>query len=458
MRKIPFIGILILIWLGCSTREEMISFDPGLSLVFSNDSVAFDTLLSERRSSTRRLSIFNPNEEAVQLSEITLARGDNSDYGVIINGRQTNSLLNERILGGDSLLILVEVNVRARNEDLPYLVKDSIVVRWNTNEDHVKLVAYGQDGNTIGSQVICDETWTNDRPYIISDTVLVSTGCELLIEEGTQIFFENDAALFIQGTMIATGDSANHIVFSNTRFDGIYDRVPGQWNGIYFLEGSRGNEIAFAEIFNGQIGLRIGTPDDNNEPDVIVRNTEIYNMSLAGILAFTSDVFAQNVLIYNCGTYLVGGFAGGNYSFNHCTLSNDPPLFIQDEPTVQFSDNIVIGENELLTADLSINLTNTIVWGAGKEELLINNGGGASVSATLLSNIIKSGIEIPNNFASREFNFPGFADSFSNDYSLDTLAFAQDKGTSIGVSIDFQGILRDENPDIGAFERIEQEE
>ena len=457
MRKIPYIGLIILIWFGCSTREEMVSFDPALSLIFSNDTVAFDTLLSERRSSTRRLSIFNPNEESIQLSEIMLARGESSDYSVIINGRQTNSLMNEQILGGDSLLVLVEVNVIPQNQNLPYLVKDSIVVRWNTNEDHVKLITYGQDGNDLGNEIVCDQTWTNDRPYIISDTVLVSSGCELLIEEGTQVYFENDAALFIQGTIKALGDSANHIVFRNTRFDGIYDRVPGQWNGIYFLEGSTDNEFAYTEIFNGQVGLRIGTPDDDIEPDVSISNTEIYNMSLAGILAFTSDVSAQNVLVYNCGTYLVGGFAGGNYSFTHCTFSNDPPLFIQDEPTVQFSDNIVVGENELLTDNLTLSVTNSIIWGPAEEELLINNGGGANVSATLLSNIIRSGLEIPNNFTSQGFNFPGFNEAFSNDYSLDTLAFAQGKATDVGVPIDIQGSPRDAAPDIGAFERIEQE-
>ncbi len=457
MRKFPFIGLLVLIWLGCSTREEMISFDPSLSLIFSNDTVTFDTLLSERRSSTMRLAIYNPNEEAIQLSEVALGKGEISDYQVVFNGRETNSLINERILGGDSLLILVEVNIRARNEDLPYLVKDSIIVRWNTNEDHVKLVAYGQDGNTVGNQIVCDEIWTSDRPYIISDTILVSSGCELLIEEGAQVYFENDAALFIQGSLSAIGDSANHIVFRNARFDGIYDRVPGQWNGIYFLEGSTGNEIEFAEIFNGQIGLRIGTPDEDDVPDVLVSNTEIYNMSVAGILAFTSDVSAQNVLIYNCGNYLVGGFAGGNYSYTHCTFSNEPALFIQDEPTVQFSDNVVISETELLTSDLSLALTNSIIWGPADEELLINNGGGANVTAILTSNIIRSLEDIPNNFTSREPNFPGFKETFSNNYMLDTLAFAKDQGISAGVLIDIKGVRRDDKPDIGAFERVEQD-
>lgn len=457
MRNTFLIILVFMIWMGCSTQSENVSFDPSLSLVFSNDSVAFDTLLSGRRSSTRRLTVYNPNDEAIQFSEIALGKNTTSDYQVIINGRETNTLRNELLQGGDSLLVLVEVNVTPRDENLPYLVKDSIIFRWNTNEEHVKLVTYGQDGNPISTASICNETWTNDRPYIIADTVLVAEGCELIIEEGTSIFFENDAVMFVEGTLKAIGDSANHIIFRNARFDGVYDRVPGQWDGIYFLEGSTDNEIIYTEIFNGQIGLRVGTPDDDDIPDVVISNTEIFNMSIAGILAFTSDIDVTNTLIYNCGNYLMGGFLGGNYAFRHCTFSNLPALFIQDEPTVQFSDNIIVNENELLVDDLDVEMTNCIIWGPADEELLINNGGGAEVVVSLASNIIRSGETIADNFASRENNFPGFVDAFGNDYRLDTLAFAKDNGIDIGVSIDLQGRQRDSAPDIGAFERFEKQ-
>jgi len=455
MRNLFFLLITGIFWGGCSLEGEMISTDPGLDLLFSTDTVSFDTLLSNTRSSTRRLKVINPNNDAIQLTNISLGKNAGSDYSVIINGRETDQLPNEVLLGGDSLLILVEVNVSPRNQDLPYIVKDSIVFDWNTRSFHVKLIAYGQDANKRKNELICDETWTKDRPFIVSDTLLVPADCSLTIEKGARIFFENDAALFVQGTLIARGDTSEHIEFRNARFDGIYDLVPGQWNGIYFLEGSNGNEISYADIFNGQIGLRIGTPDEDSEPDIRISNSSIYNMSFAGILAFTSDVQVVNTVIYNCGTYLTGNFAGGNYTYQHCTFSNEFSPFVVDEPTVQFSDNIVISEDELLTANLSISIENSILWGGGREELLINDGGGAAIEVLLNTNIIKSEQEITNNFTSQELNFPGFKDPFLYDFSLDTLAFAQDKGTQLGISDDILGQLRDDIPDIGAYERIE---
>ena len=452
---VPFLAIL-LIWTSCSTAEDDLSFDPNLELLFSNDSVAFDTLLSDRRSATRRLTIFNPNENAILVSEIILGKNQASDYSMVVNGKQGDQQLNERILGGDSLLILVEVNINPRNRNIPYLVKDSIIFNWNGNTEHVKLVSWGQDGNRLQNQILCDEVWTKDRPYIISDTLLVRPNCQLTIEPGTQVFFENDAALFIQGSLMAVGDSANHIIFRNARFDGVYDQVPGQWNGIYFLEGSANNQVSFAEIFNGRVGLRVGSPDDDAIPDLVVSNTRIFNMSSDGILAFTSDLEATNCLIYNCGRYLVGNVAGGNYTYRHCTFSNDQSFFVHSLPSVQFADNVILSESELLMADLTVEMTNCIVWGSQDEEFNINNDGGSIAIATLTTNIIRSGEEIFGNFTSQDFNFPGFSNQFLFDYSLDTLAFAQNKGIDIGILKDIEDTPRDDMPDIGAFERVDK--
>ena len=445
-------------WWSCSTVDDNVSFDANLEVVFSNDSVSFDTLLTDTRSQTLRLTVYNRNNTAIQFSEIFLARGDQSDYSIIINGKEGLNQFDELLLSGDSMLVLVETTITPRNQDLPYLVKDSIVFNWNGNSEHVKLVSWGQDGNKVSNQLLCDVTWTSNRPYILADTVVISPECLLTIDAGARVYFENDAALFIQGTLNAVGDSANHITFTNARFDGVYDRIPGQWNGIYFLEGSTNNEITFADIFNGQIGLRIGTPDDDDVPDVVVQNTSIYNMSFAGIMAFTSDVEATNCLIYNCGSFVVGNYAGGNYSYRHCTFVNDPSFFVTSDPAVQFSDNVVLSDNSVLSAPLSIEMINSIVWGSSDEDLLISNAEGEPLFTSIRSNIIRSVQGVEENFASTSFNFPGFSDPFSFDFSLEPEAFAIDQGEDIGISEDIRGADRDAQPDIGAFEAIEEEE
>lgn len=447
----PFLLLIVVCVVGCSLLDEPISSSGSLSLTFSTDTVAFDTLLTERRSPTQRLSIYNPNEAAIRISRIALAGGDLSDYSLIVNGRQSPVLTDEVLNAGDSLLVLVEIKVSAQNRDLPYAVQDQIEVSWNGNQQDIILLAYGQDGIRPEAQLICDTFWSNQRPYILSDTLVVGPGCELVIEKGAHLYFENDAALFVQGTLTAVGDTASKILFTSTRFDSGYDQVPGQWNGIYFLEGSTGSRLSFVEISNAQIGIRAGTPDDDNVPDVVLENTSIYNMSFAGILAFSSDLLASNTLIYNCGTYLVGNFAGGAYQYRHCTFSNHLSFFNSSEPYVQFSDNIVLSDGQLLSEDLTLEISNSILWGTGENELLISEGGGAQLAISLRANIIRTAETIDQNYTSLDFNFPGFTAA----YDLDTLAFAKDKGVELGIRTDILGHPRDTLPDIGAFERIE---
>ncbi len=449
-RGIIFGACAILFWYGCDRVEETVSTKADLKLVFSADTIAFDTLISERKSYTKRLSVRNPNREAILFTRISLKGGTASDYSLIINGRETTTIQGVVLFGGDSILLLIDVNIAPQNRDLPYLVADEVFFEWNGTQQGVKLVSYGQDGIEVSNRKICDEVWTKDRPYLLSDSSIVEQGCNLTIEKGARVYFENDAVLMIQGSLSAVGDSADRITITNSRFDNGFDDVPGQWNGIYFLEGSMKNEVSYADISNGETGLWIETPDDDNIADLVVNSTRIFNMSKAGILAFTSDLKVTNTLIYNCGAYLVGNFTSGNYTYVHCTFSNEQSSFISNEPHVQFSDNVT-GGNQHLKSNLSLLLANNIIWGSRDEELLIRIEGGTSSSVELTQNIIRSATSLENNFTSNEFNFPGLA----HDYSLDTLSFAKDRAKNRGIATDLFGNVRDNNPDIGAIERIE---
>ncbi len=355
--------ILVLSIIARTPDQEIIDDSPGDPLLLSTDTVLFDTLFTSVGSVTRRLRIINKNKNAIKVSHISLAGGASSPYNIYVNGDKGFSFHDVVIFGRDSLLVLVEVTIDPRNDDLPFLVKDSITVDQGNLQQHVKLISWGQDANFLNNVVLdCNETWTADRPYVIVDGVLVDSLCNLTIEKGTNVLFDNNASLFVQGRMEVKGDTAEQVVFRSIRSDGIFENTSGQWGGgIFFLEGSEGNVIDHAIISNGQVGLRVGTPDGNEIPDVTVSNTIIENMSEAGILAFTSDVDVTNTLIYNCGSYLVGNFAGGNYNYYHCTFTNDLNDFRRDDASVQFSDNIILADNSVLSDNLKIELVNNII-------------------------------------------------------------------------------------------------
>jgi len=456
MKKLLPLILVLSFAVACSLEEEEISTSSNLRLIFSEDTVLFDTILSARTSITKRFRITNPNKNAIAFSSIRLGKGNQSSYSLVINGKQQNDLRGEVLLGGDSLLVLVEADIDPMDELMPYIVKDSIIVDWNGNSADVKLVAWGQDANFLNQALIKTSTWSAGKPYVIRDFALVDTLETLTVSAGTRILLDNDASLFVAGTLIIEGDTANPVVIRNTRFDANYLQAPGQWGAIFFLEGSKNNKINHAIIENGSIGLRVGSPDEDDEYDLVVTNTTIRHMLSAGILAFTSDIDAYNIEVYNCGTYLVGNFAGGNYRYRHSTLTNQPSFFVNDDPMVQFSDNVQVGEGEFIVGDLTVVLENNIIWGNNDVQLISSDAGGGVVDFAVTNNIIRSNEEIAENFTSLERNYPGFFDQFAFDYRLDSVSFAIDKASTSEILSDINGLDRDEMPDIGAHEYIQK--
>jgi hypothetical protein len=452
MKHLTVLIVIILIIQACQPEEELVDTSSSLQLKISTDTVLFDTLLTDRGSLTKRFKIYNPNESAIRLDDIRLGNGPSSSYKLIINGRKTHSIQNEVLFGKDSLQILIHVEIDPLDVNTPYLVKDSVVFDWNGNSNHVKLVAWGQDAIYINADTLCNVIWTADRPYVIFNYAYVEAGCDLIIDPGAKVFIDNEAGFLVGGSLKMLGNKDERITIRNTRLD--YKYAPGQWDGIYFLPGSSGNEVRYTDISNGTIGLYLGTPDEDDIFDLIISNTTIGHMSRAGILAFTSELIATNTVVYNCGQYVVGNFAGGTYQYDHCTLVNFPNFFFRDGPSVQFSDNVSI-DGESFSGPLNITLRNSIIWGTQRDELLISDAG-FGVTKNFVTGIVRSTLPVNGHFTSQEFNFPGFINPQLFDYRLDSMAFARDRGTIIGIMDDLNGHFRDVKPDFGAYEYFQE--
>lgn len=446
-----FIGLLT-ISVACEPEYTKLASSPNAKLVFSDDTVIFDTILTFRTSITKRFRVYNPNQKAVLIDRIALGKGAESDYSIIVNGEEGENIENIKLFGGDSLMVLVRAGIERRDEDLPYLVKDSVIVNWGNNSANVKLVSWGQDAHFLVEDTLRNEViWSSGKPYVIYGDFLIDTLASLTVNAGTSVYVDNFSRFLVKGTLKILGDSIRHVTFSNTRFDQSYKEAPGQWEGIYFLEGSHDNEIRHAVIENATTGLRVNTPDGDLDYDVALYNTTIRHMSQAGILAFTSDIYSENTLIYNAGTYLVAGLGGGNYHFEHCTFVNSPNFFMNDGPAVQFADNLIFNGTEAI----SVYLKNSIVWDANEEAILLNNEGGTMLDTSFIGNIIKSSLTWPANYSSSDPDFPGFLNPSDFDYQLDSLSFARNKAVPGAIKTDLKGKRRDTQPDIGAYEKFD---
>ena len=459
---------IVLIGLSCTPEEEKITTDINAKLRFSADSVVFDTVFTDLTSITRRLKVFNDNKNAVEISSIKLAESS-SPYNITVNGRSASTFEDVRLLGNDSLLILVDVTIDPSDETLPFLITDQIQFLTNGNEQEVELVAYGQDAVFLNGEILdCNTTWTAGKPYLIYNSVLVPVGCRLTIEPGTRIFSHNASYIFVGGEIAVSGTAEDSVVFTNDRFDEFFINAPGQWGGIVLLQDSGPHKIDHARIRNAQVGIYAGLPDEDSIADLELSNTSIENIGGSdilpdgdfqiipgfGILSFDSDIYAFNVLINNCQERLIGVFAGGNYRFEHLTLGNFSFDFFRQDAAVLWADNARLGDGSELINPLNVSFQNSILWGNLQDELQISIVESNQTSFFVADNIIRT-VELSDILSDGNLinTDPLFQNPEEYNYQLGNQSPAIDAGSDIGVTTDLLGLPRDANPDLGAFEK-----
>lgn len=455
-----FLPICLLALLGsyviesCTPEEQLFTENSALKLRFSQDTVLFDTIFTTIGSTTKRFQVYNDDRNALNISSIRTVN-PSSPYKLTVNGVTGNQFEDLRLLGNDSMLILVEVLIDPLDEDLPFIIEDEVAFETNSNIQSLKLVAWGQDANFLSDSILnCNTIWTSNRPYVIFNSVLIDSLCQLTIEPGTRIYSHVGSYIYVKGTIDIRGSSDNRVLLTNDRLDANFRDAPGQWEGIFFLEGSKDNRIIYTDIRNANYGIWLGTPDTDTIPDLQLAQVRIENMARSGLVAFTSDLRAENLLINNCAEYCIGNFAGGSYSYNHCTFTNISSDFFRQNPVMAVTDNLLLTDQSLLAEDIYLELINSIVWGDFSDELLLNNEGGRRFSLLVASDIIKTSegnLDTNGNLINQD---PLFINPDGNDYTLDSLSPAIDAGLNTGILFDLDGILRDSLPDIGAFEWI----
>lgn len=484
---------------GCEPREELVTTDSNARLAFSADTVKFDTVFVQTRTVSKRLWVYNRNRQAVRVEEIRLAGAYGQPYKLIIDGDSGAARQNVLIRGQDSLLVLVKatLNANSQPDNKPFLTEDELLFRTNGNQQQVKLLAYGQNAYFhIDEQLPCNAVWRNDKPHVLYGDAVVGPGCTLSIEEGTQVFCHAGARLVVGGRLLINAalqptdevrpDDRRIVRFQGDRREVFYNDIPGQWGGIQFASVSgRQNVVRYCEIKNASYGLLVFNPDAQQPfPKVTVENTVLRNISGAGltfasggnsfdgggILSFSGDFDVRNSLFTNCGEYALGGFQGGTYNLQYCTVANYTPAFQRKTAALTFSDGLPVRVPPRRISPV-ISLENCIVWGSIEDELYFDNSSQYLGQITVRNSVLrtkeyvgaadnggKPGLGRAGNLLNTDPKFRRTPENAGNryDYRLDTLSPASNRAVPLPLlPRDLRNLSRSgSTPDPGAYERV----
>jgi hypothetical protein len=443
-------------------------------LLFTLDTLFFDTVFTTVGTVTRSFRVKNPHPQFIRIDEISLAGGASSVFRVNVDGDPGIQFSGVEIAPNDSMFVFVEATLDPNGSNEVLRIQDSIVFLTNGQVQDVDLVAWGQDVHMIRQLVIdAPVTWTADKPYLVIESVYVDSSASLTIDPGVEVYLHKDALIFVDGSLQVLGTRDAPVRFGGDRLEAFYDQIPGQWGLLYLSGSSHDNQVMHAEIRNGTIGILISAPPGSaTMPDLEISNTLISRMSSNGFYALNALVNGHNLVVGDCGGSSLALVYGGDYRFTHSTFANFwPPGFSSRLlPAVLLTDYFVTLEDGdlVLYADGQFDnaiFHNSIIYGSHPMELLIDSYHDLQLNYSFdycLTRIHEDSLRYLNDpLITHIINneHPRF-DSIPVNYQLDTLSPAIDAGLpayAIGFPFDMKGDNRldDEAPDLGAFERKE---
>jgi len=456
-----------------SCDKDVVTTDPDVMLSFSMDTVTFDTVFTSLGSTTKLFKVFNEELQKVNIADLQLAGGSDSPFRLNVDGTAGVNFDDVELLAEDSLYVFVEVTIDPTDENMPFIVEDSILFTTNGNEQVIQLVAYGQNAVILNNVSVCDETFTSDLPYVFFNVVLVPEDCFLNIEEGAEFFVHRRARFIVEGTLNINGTAQNPVSFQGDRLESFFDELSAQWTGIELLRGSEAT-VNHALLRNGVYGFVMGSIlsdsislsdfNEANAPLLTLNNSIIQNCFLSGISAFYGNVVATNTLIHTCGENNFQAEFGGDYQFYHSTLANyGSPTITHRDPIVSVTNAIQVQEDEttvvIESRPASVVFVNSIIHGDAEEEIAIAAVEGQEPIASLfdhclISTMLDTSLII---FENCQFNPLAedtlFVDRREWDFHLHPLSPAIDGALPTIIETDLEGNMRSgAGADIGCYE------
>ncbi len=471
-----FTALVVFVISSCKKNDFITDSNAGLE--FSTDTVLFDTIFTGIGSATRFFIVRNKHESPINISGIRLATGTDSKYRLNINGNPGNTASDIEIAGKDSIFIFVDVTIDPSSDDI--IEYDQVIFNTNGNDQVVHLTAFGQNVHLInGVYVETTQPWTNDKPYLIYNSMVVDTNQTLTIEAGTHIYSHRNSSMIILGTLNVTGTYDEPVIFEGDRLNGHstifindstdnYHDVAGQWNGIYLTNTSTNNYINYAIIKNAITGIQVGSFGDENLTELNIHNSIIEHNSFAGISTIASTIFATNCLITDCGYYDIAITSGGNYKFYHCTMGNywrGP----RKGPAVYFNNYFQYDGTVYIYPLDNAYFGNCIIWGNDTTEIGIEQHEAGETFNYMFDNCIlkidpKSPINTSdiNHFKNNLINQdPLFTDYYSYNFNLTEDSPAINAAdfqitnlypTFLNMDLNNQNRVSGNSPDIGCYE------
>lgn len=445
----------------------------GVKLSFSADTVTFDTVFTTITSSTRTFTVRNTTGSSVEV-DIVLAGGTQSYYSINVDGVAGTQFRNVEIPAHDSIFVFVKVNINPTDQNLPYLVTDSVMFYQKERTQSVQLVAFGQDahfiipdhtGGSLHYNIVAHEHehvhWTNDKPWVIYGWAVVDSLGKLTIDPGTKVYVHNGGGIWVYryGNIHINGTLDEPVILTGDRLEPFFANDYAQWSSLWINEGSEDNLIENAIISNSSYGIHLEALEEFTGNKTVVNNSVIHNNQMMGVRAEGAVLEMNNCQVSNNGQYSLALMVG-DFTLNHVTVANYFSQSSRNKPAVAVTNNFIKTEviggeamNVTYLGDANATFNNCIIYGTLDNEFGTGKKEGAELNYTLHNCIVRKDSIHNENFVNCFNKNPKFIATYGQNYNLQEDSPAIDAGMEgLGITTDILGRPRNGTPDIGAYE------
>lgn len=461
--------------LSCSDDDSFTTSRSNL-LTFSMDTVSMDTVFTRVPTSTKSFWVYNRSGDGIRCTTVRLSQGNQSGFRVNVDGTYLSETsgfktTDVEIRNKDSIRVFVELTAPSNGKDDPQLLTDNLIFSLESGvEQSVTLMAYSWDAEMMtNAHFNTDTIIGGTQPIVVYGGLTVDSAATLTIAAGTTIYFNYGAGIDVYGTLIAAGEADNEVTLRGSRTDYMfdylpYDRVSGQWNGMTIHESSYGNTLTYTDLHSSFDGI-VCDSANADKIKLTLHNSTVHNCQGYGLKATNCWIDVRNTQITNTLDDCVN-IDGGYCLLLHCTIAQFYPFDSNRGYALAYSNS----EEKPLEA---IECVNSIVTGYADD--VINGVTYVTdvpfyyffVSCILrtpeiegdderLQDVIWEGTEdVATTDSISGYNH--FRTISSNlqyyDFHLDSLSPAIGRANTLySLTLDRDGKIRDDTPDIGAYE------
>ncbi len=364
--------ICFLAMIACGEMESWTT-SPDVTLRFSRDTVAFDTVITGSASTTQTLVVYNGAKDGVRIREVKLAQGAQSCFQVNVDGQYLSGGMGQdfEVRGKDSMYIRAFVRLPKTDTDEIHSYEDELL--FTLESGVVQRVALTSNGLNV--DVMCGEVISSDRtlpvkrPIQVFDSLVVQQDVTLTLPAGCTLMFHDGAELIVHGTLRSEGTLEQPVTLRGDRTDRMfpylpYDRTPNRWGGVRITGESRGNILRQTDLHSSDFGIVVDSTDwkSLSDPVLTLDNSVIHGIGGPGLVLNHTRTLVIGTQITNTLGHCVDVVEGDN-EFVHCTIGQFYPFSANRGAALNFTS---FKENEN-REQVRLHFINTAITGYDKD-------------------------------------------------------------------------------------------